>query len=416
MDDTTADIAETVEDLTAIDDMGTDAPDKYPLVIRIYGVLCVIASVVQITALVFAAILVVSLFTGRIDFSSLDVTGHASITTIVIAIVAIVVSAVAAVMFGVLGIRLLRGRRKKTATLCYIMTALEVVELICQFLLEGLTFTLILTSVNIVILILLETYSDPSLREERQLQHRLQQLEDKADAEDGVLGLDKSGKGYITLNFYNIFWVFVVCCFLGLVIETIWHMTVVEFGVYQDRAGLLYGPFSPIYGFGAVLMTMALNRFYKANPVVIFLVAGLIGAAFEYFVSWFLETAFGIVAWDYTGTFLNINGRTNFMFFCIWGVLGLLWVRYLLPIMLKIVNKIPWNWRYTVTAIAAVLMIADGFLTLAAFDCWYQRSAGTMDYENASAIVQFCNEHYDDEYMENRFQSMTMTTENASRA
>ncbi len=47
-------------------------------------------------------------------------------------------------------------------------------------------------------------------------------------------------------------------------------MAVVEPGVYQDRAGLLYGPFSPIYGIGAVLMTIALNRFHKANFLVIF--------------------------------------------------------------------------------------------------------------------------------------------------
>ena len=59
---------------------------------------------------------------------------------------------------------------------------------------------------------------------------------------------------------------------------------------------------------------------------------------------------------------------------------------------------------------------ASFVLTLASFDCWYQRVDGTMDYENASAIVAFCNEHYDNEFMENRFQSMTMTTEDSSRA
>ena len=60
-----------------------------------------------------------------------------------------------------------------------------------------------------------------------------------------MLGRDIEGKGFIELNFFNLFWVFVVCCFLGLIIETIYHMVVVEPGVYQDRAGLLFGPFSP---------------------------------------------------------------------------------------------------------------------------------------------------------------------------
>ncbi|MCG4849456.1 putative ABC transporter permease, partial [Streptococcus gordonii] len=102
------------------------------------------------------------------------------------------------------------------------------------------------------------------------------------------------------LNYFNLFWVFFVCSVLGLILEEVWHMVVVDPGVYQDRAGMLFGPFSPIYGFGAVLMTMALHRFYKKTPLIIFLVSALIGGAFEVFVGWFMQTSFGVVSWSYS--------------------------------------------------------------------------------------------------------------------
>lgn len=156
-------------------------------------------------------------------------------------------------------------------------------------------------------------------------------MQTREEAEEGTLGLDKTGRGYIELDFFNLFWIFVIASVAGVVIESIYHVLVVDFGHYEDRAGLLWGPFSPIYGFGAVLMTLALNRFHNAPIPVVFLVSAVIGGAFEYFVSWFMEYAFGAIAWDYTGTFLNINGRTNFMFMCMWGVLGVVWVKLALP-------------------------------------------------------------------------------------
>ena len=98
------------------------------------------------------------------------------------------------------------------------------------------------------------------------------------------------------------------------------------------------------------------------------------------------------------------------------GILGIVWLKMITPILLDIINKIPWNWRYGVTIVCTALMLVDCVLTLAAFDCWYKRNAGTMDFEHQSAIEAFCNENYDDEFMENRFQSMTMDTDSASRA
>ena len=389
---------------------GLDETEKYPLLVRIYGIVSIIAGGIQVVAFVLAMLAV---FFGDVDFSELE--PH-TVTTLVIGIVALVLSVILSAMFVVLGVRLLRGKRKKAALICNIMIAIEVIVLICHFMLTGLSRELIAPGVNLIILIALQSYSDPSLRQERKLQRRLHELEWRSEAEDGTLGLDTTGKGYIELNFFNLFWIFVVACVAGLIVEVIWHMAVVDPGVYQDRAGLLYGPFSPIYGVGVVLMTIALNRFHDKNPILIFLISAVIGGAFEYFVSWFMQVAFGIVAWDYSGTFLNINGRTNFMFMCMWGFLGLLWVKFATPLLLKLVNKIPWNWRYIVTSICTVFMLVDCVLTLAALDCWYEREAGTMDYDHPTAIESFCNENYDNEFMENRFQSMTMNPENASRA
>ena len=83
---------------------------------------------------------------------------------------------------------------------------------------------------------------DPTLAAERKDARRAEQLENEQDAAASMESRDRTGKGYLRLNFFNLFWEFVVRCVLGLILEIIWHMTVVDPGVYEDRAGLLYGP------------------------------------------------------------------------------------------------------------------------------------------------------------------------------
>lgn len=379
---------------------------KIPLPLKVFAILCIVAGVAILPMIGF--VIVVMVFAFREGEFAGDSTAS---TVLFFALLAIL--AVLTVMFVVFGIRLLRDKRRHAAQTAEALTGFMVAGILCDIMLFGLDGTVIFFAAFLVFLVVLTSYLDPSLSEERELQRKLRDMEVREDAEDGTLGRDETGKGYIALNFFNIFWIFVVCCVLGLVIESVYHVLVVDPGHYEDRAGMLYGPFSPIYGFGAVLMTMALNRFHDKNVILIFLVSAVIGGAFEYAVSWFMQYAFGIVAWDYTGTFLSIDGRTNGMFMAMWGILGVVWIKLCLPWMLKLVNLIPWNWRYALTTVAAVLMIADGVMTLVALDCWYGREAGKAP---DSAIAEFCNEHYDNDFMKERFQSMSIDPDRATRA
>ncbi|MBR5259721.1 MAG: putative ABC transporter permease [Eggerthellaceae bacterium] len=378
---------------------------KTPWPLKLLGILCLVAGVALVTN------------TGIVSYDIADallggeLASYSIITRIAVALFGALALAIV-VLLVFLGIRLLRNNRRKARLIAEILIALTIAALMCLVMLFGMKGYLIVPGILLLAEIALLSYIDPTLAEERELQRKLRKMETRTEVEEGTLGLDSTGKGYIRLDFFNIFWIFVVCCVLGIVVEVAYHMIVVEPGVYQNRTGLLWGQFSPIYGFGAVLMTIALNRFHDRSLIMIFLVSAVIGGAFEFFVSWFMEVAFGVTAWDYTGTFMSIGGRTNFMFMCMWGTLGVVWIRFCLPRMLKIVNMIPWKWRYSITTIAAAFMICNGVMTLVALDCWAERLAGV---EPDNAITRYCANHYDDEWMEHRFQSMTINPEETAR-
>ncbi len=376
---------------------------KIPLLLKVFGILLILVGTLTVATIALSAFGISEGFTKSL--SEYDT------TTLVIFGIEVGLTAVSGVLYVALGVYLLRNKRRLARHALETLIVLDISLFLCDVMVYGFSLQGIIASlIRLVLAIALMVYIDPSLSEERELRRKLRDMETRERAEEGTLGRDETGKGYIELDFFNLFWIFIVCCVLGLLIETIYHAVV--FGGYQDRAGVLYGPFSPIYGFGAVLMTVALNRFHDKPIPIIFLVSAVIGGAFEYLTSWFMQFAFGIIAWDYTGTFLSIDGRTNFVFMCMWGVLGCVWVKYLLPRMLKIVNMIPWNWRYGVTTVCAGLMIANGAMTLFALDSWSQREAGP---EPANAIERFCAEHYDNEFMAHRFQSMSINPDHATR-
>lgn len=72
--------------------------------------------------------------------------------------------------------------------------------------------------------------------------------------------------------------------------------------------GFLFGPYLPIYGFGATFVIVLLEPFYDSWPMVMILSA-VITSVLEYITSFLLEKIFKVKLWDYSTYPLNLNGR-----------------------------------------------------------------------------------------------------------
>lgn len=205
-------------------------------------------------------------------------------------------------------------------------------------------------------------------------------------------------------------WVFFVMSFVGLVGESV--VSLIQDGFWKDRAGLLWGPFSPVYGLGAAMMTLLASPLRNASAWAVFAAAGVAGAAFEWLTSWFLEKGFGIVAWSYSTHLLNVGGRTSLLMAIIWGALGVVWVRVGLPLFTRALGRLPQRVQAGGAALICVFFLANAAATLMAFNCWFERLAGELPH---TPIQQFFAQHYDDEFMARRFQTMSLWAELANR-
>ena len=382
---------------------------KIALPFRVFGVLCILLGVCFIPTDVVLIQGIINIIVNK-DWSTFN-----QVTVenqgIVINGIEVLLYAAATVLFAVFGVRLIMNKRRGAARMTQVLIGITIADILLTIMGHGFGVNVIYSGIVLIFLVVMYITLDPALREERILQRKLKALEDKADQEDGTLGRDKTGEGYLKLDFFNIFWLFIIGCIAGLIFESL----VCPFlnGRIENRSGLLWGPFSPIYGFGAVMMVIALNRFYDKNPLIIFVVSGIIGGAFEFFVSWFFQFSFGISAWDYSGEPFNIDGRTDLFHMVCWGFLGWFFIKGIVPQVLKLMNLIPWNWRYGLTAVCTALMIFNGAMTMLSFECWYSRVAGNPV---TTPIEKFMEQNFDNDFMKGHFATMSIDPNRATRS
>ena len=126
--------------------------------------------------------------------------------------------------------------------------------------------------------------------------------------------------------------------------------------------GFLIGPYCPIYGHGALIMTILLNR-YLNDPVTLFIMIILCCSLLEYFTSYFLEKIFHTRWWDYSGYRFNINGRICLETMVPFGLFGLFIMYVSNPFFLGLIEKISIPILYALTLVILIVYFVDNVIS-----------------------------------------------------
>ena len=199
------------------------------------------------------------------------------------------------------------------------------------------------------------------------------------------------------IGFRKIFIIFVVGCLFGYFYEVILNFVVhlVQNGeiFLERRSGVIYGPFSIIYGLGAVLMVAVLaERNYKWWQL--FLLGGLVCCVCEYITGWLQQTFTGTMSWDYSDHFMNINGRTSLPIFLIWGTICVGFIGGIYPILSRWIDSLPEKWVEKFVLIMGIFLAVD---MLISFSAVIRMGMRHKEIEAFTPYGQFLDTVYPDE-------------------
>ena len=195
-----------------------------------------------------------------------------------------------------------------------------------------------------------------------------------------------------------IFWLFIIGSILGYIFEMI--VVLFQKGYFESRQGLIYGPFTPVYGIGAIIYYLVLNQVKTRNKLKIFFITMILGGATEYISSFIQEKAFGTISWDYSYLMFNLNGRTSLLHCTYWGIAGVLYVTFIEPLIEKLRLIIDTKSLKIITIFVSIFMIFNIQISCFAADRQFERR---KNIEPENRLDMFLDKYYPDEYMNQIF-------------
>lgn len=131
------------------------------------------------------------------------------------------------------------------------------------------------------------------------------------------------------------------------------------FGSFQN-CGFLNSTFIPIYGIGAILITLLIKDRYSI--IRIFIIGFVIATGIEFITSVLFDKLFNVLLWDYSCFFINVNGRISLITSFLFGVGAIIIVKFINPILDKIIRRFKYNNKFDIILSIFLLIIFIDFL------------------------------------------------------
>ncbi len=132
---------------------------------------------------------------------------------------------------------------------------------------------------------------------------------------------------------------FLVYCLIGWIYESIWCCWIYHKLGFINR-GFLFGPWIPIYGIGFFIIYGLFKLIRVKNPILVFVVGTAIATGIELLASYIIEAVMHRKLWDYTGYFMNFQGRIAFEASMMFGIMIFAAICLIHPAIKKLQEKI----------------------------------------------------------------------------
>lgn len=192
-------------------------------------------------------------------------------------------------------------------------------------------------------------------------------------------------------RFHHFVWLFIVGCVLGVIVEGIFSL--VDLGAWESHVTFLWGHLNIVYGAGACLTYVAANSLKKSNIFIEFVVFMILASVVEWIAGYVEEVVLNSTSWNYGALgYLTIAKYISVPFSIAWGILGVLFIKFVLPLLQRLFMKMNGRGWIIAAWIVTAFMIVNFVLSMYSFYRWGDRETCYTEKQFKEYVIKNPND------------------------